>query len=71
MKWISQFVVNVKKIVLAIRSNTTNLFKHLQEHHADVYAEIALKNSSRLKQKRQLSLLKSLEVTKPYNSNSK
>ena len=61
-----------KKIVPAKRSNTTNLFKHLQEHHAEVYAKIASKNNySRPMQKRQLSLLESLEVTKPYNSNSK
>ena len=60
-----------KKIVLAKRFNTTDLVKHLQEHHAEVYTKIASKNNSRPKQKRQLSLLESLEVTKPYNSNSK
>ena len=59
-------------MVPAKRSNTTNLFKHLQEHHADVYAAITPKrNCSIPKQKRQLSLRESLEVSKPYNSNSK
>ena len=60
-----------KKMVPAKRSNTTNLFKHLQEHHADVYATITPKSNSRPKQKRQLSILESLEVSKPYSSNSK
>ena len=32
-----------KKIVPAKCSNTTNLFKHLLEHHAVVYAKIASK----------------------------
>ena len=52
-----------KKIVPAKCSNTTNLFKHLQEHHAEIYTKIASKNNSRPKQKQQLSLLESLEVT--------
>ena len=60
-----------KNIVPAKRFNTTNLFKHLQEHHAKVYKITASKNNSRPKQKWQLSLLESLLVTKPYNSNSK
>ena len=29
-----------KKPVLAKRSNTTNLFHHLQEYHPDAYSEI-------------------------------
>lgn len=29
-----------KKPVSAKRSNTTNLFQHLQEHHLDTYSEI-------------------------------
>ena len=60
-----------KKIVLAKRFITTDLVKHLQEHHTEVYTKIASKNNPRPKQKQQLSLLESLEVTKPYNSNSK
>ena len=59
-----------KLIVPVKRSNTTNLFKHLQEHHAKVYTKIASKNNPRPKQKLQLSLLESLEFTKPYNLNS-
>ena len=60
-----------KKIVPAKCFNTTNLFKHLQEHHAEVYTKIASKNNPRPKQKWQLSLLERFEVTKPYDSNSK
>ena len=37
-----------KKLVLAKRSNTANLFHHLQEHHPDAYSEIALSCASKV-----------------------
>ena len=47
-----------KKVVPAKCSNTTNLFKHLQEHHADVYTTIMPKSNCGIpKQKRQLSVI--------------
>ena len=33
--------------VPAKRANTTNLFRHLQDHHADIYATVPDKNNLR------------------------
>lgn len=60
-----------KKPVPAKRSNTTNLFHHLQEHHPDAYSEIVPSSSKvcKLKQKQPM-LQQVINKGKKYESNS-
>lgn len=63
------------KRVLAKRSNTTNLFSHLQEHHPKEYVLINPNVSSRQSKAKvgvdQLSITACIDRTKPYDCNSK
>ena len=44
-----------KKLVPAKRSNTTNLFHHLQEHRPDAYSEIVPSSASKVTKRKQNS----------------
>ena len=55
------------KIVSAIRSNTTNLFTHLQDNHPEIYAELAATK----KPTNQPTLAQVIEYGKKYEPSSK
>ena len=63
------------KRVLAKRSNTTNLFNHLQEHHPKEYVLVNPNVSSRQSKAKvgvdQPSITACIDRTKPYDCNSK
>ena len=59
------------KCVMAKRSNTTNLFSHLEEHHPDIYVEIGPSTSAARPKSKQPSLTKCLSRSKPYDASSK
>ena len=60
-----------KKPVLAKRSNTTNLFHHLQEHNSDVYSEIVPSSNKVCKPKqKQQTLQQVINKGKKYKAKS-
>lgn len=65
-----------KMPVPAKRSNTSNLFRHLQDHHHDVYAQLDPATTVRkahLSQRdsSQITIVESICKTRPYDSGSK
>ena len=56
-----------KKVVLAKRSNTSNLFSHLEDHHPEIYAELSRSKSVKRKQS---TLTEVIEKSKMYDSKS-
>ena len=56
---------------MAKRSNTTNLFSHLEEHHPDSYVEIGPSTSAARPKSKQPSLTECLSRSKPYDASSK
>ena len=57
-----------KKTVLAKRSNTTNLFRHLEDHHPDIYAKLS---RGKTIIKKQPTLTEVIEKSKMYDPKSK
>ena len=64
-----------KTTVPAKRSNTSNLFRHLQDHHIDVYSQLdpaTIVRKSRLSQRdSQITIAESFSRTKQYDRGSK
>jgi len=54
-----------KKTVPAKRSNTTNLFPHLEDHHSSVFSEI-VPTASRVPKRKQATLVEVVEKAKKY-----
>ena len=59
-----------KKAVLAKRSNTTNLFCHLEDHHPEVYAEMARGTRGKGIKRKQPTLLDIIEKSRRYDPKS-
>lgn len=69
---LDELVCNLcSKGILAKRSNTTNLFSHLKEHHPDIYVEISPSTSSARPKSKQPSITECLSRNKPYDASSK
>ena len=63
-----------KKVVPAKQSNTSNLFRHLQDHHPEIYSDINVpckSKSSTSSTMRQLSIVESVSMSTPYAPSSK
>jgi len=58
-----------KKTVPAKRSNATNLFTHLEDHHPSVFSEI-VPTASRVPKRRQATLVEVVETAKKYDPKS-